>query len=102
MPCGSTAPHMTGPTAAWPATGRTTMARPRRTWPPQPDRVLAERAEVVEYRADGIYKVVGDLSDPLKQTWWLVPSQMGGGQVGDIGKVVYRVTPSSGLAYFIK
>jgi hypothetical protein len=66
------------------------------------DRILAEHAAVVERRADGFYKVIGDVNDPLKQTWWLLPSQMGGGEVGDSGKVVYRVTPSSGLAYFVR
>jgi len=76
--------------------------RRRVLWQAVPDRTMAERALVVERRGDGFYKVVGDLDDPLKQTWWLRPSQMGGGDVGDTGKVVYRVTPSSGLAYFLK
>lgn len=78
------------------------MKRRRPIGPPTPDRVLAERAEVVEHRADGFYKVVGDLADPLKQTWWLRPQQMNGGKVGDIGKVIYVVSPTSGLAYFFK
>lgn len=71
--------------------------------PTQAERVLADRAEVVEYRADGFFKVVSDPREPAyADTWWLRPQQMNGGQVGDIGKVTYVVTPTSGLAYFTK
>jgi len=78
------------------------MRRRRPVGPSVPDRILANRAEVVEYRDDGFYKVVGDLDDPLKQTWWLRPQQMNGGKVGDIGQVIYVVSPTAGTAYFFK
>lgn len=80
------------------------MSRRRPTWKPVPDRVLAEQAEVAQRRADGLFLVINlnETDDKMRRMWWLVPSQMGGGQVGDVGKVVYRSTPSSGLAYFVK